>query len=65
MKMKFKTKKHKYLNILLTSESSMTIGIGIPGVARCFNGMGYLAVGSGMPHSLHSFITNNYNPDWC
>ena len=29
MKMKFKTKKHKYLNILLTSESSMTICIGI------------------------------------
>ena len=34
-----------------------------PGIARCFNGMGYVAVGSGMPHSLHSFITNNYNPD--
>lgn len=34
-----------------------------PGIARCYNSMGYVATGSGMPHSLHSFITNNYHPD--
>ena len=34
-----------------------------PGVHRCFNGMGYVSTGSGTPHALHSFISNDYNPE--
>ena len=32
-----------------------------PGVSECFDLMCYSAVGSGEPHALHTFISENYN----
>lgn len=32
-----------------------------PGTSNCFNSLGFWAIGSGTPHSLSTFIANNFN----
>lgn len=32
-----------------------------PGTSDCFNSLGFCAIGSGTPHSLSTFIANNFN----
>ncbi len=32
-----------------------------PGTSNCFNSLGFCAIGSGTPHSLSTFISNNFN----
>jgi 20S proteasome alpha/beta subunit len=34
-----------------------------PGVSRCWDAMGYQAIGSGLPHALYTFIARNCNQD--
>lgn len=33
-----------------------------PGVAQCFNALGFCGIGSGYPHSMYSLIFGNFNP---
>jgi len=34
-----------------------------PGTSRCFDAMGYHAIGSGLPHAMYTFISRNCNQD--
>lgn len=52
------------LNILISgldTKGAHIFEIANPGVSRCFDSIGYSAIGSGYPHAIQSFISNNYN----
>jgi len=54
------------LEILLAGVSNGTAHIyhiGDPGVSRCWDVLGYHAIGSGLPHAFYTFISRNCNQD--
>jgi 20S proteasome alpha/beta subunit len=43
------------------SEVAHIYSIDAPGTSKCFDAIGFHAIGSGLPHAINTFIAKDYN----